>query len=344
MNEVKNSNQAEPKEAPKKSKVWLCIIIIIILALISVGAYFFWSKNKSLNGIAGKLENVTTGETGTNKEEWAIGSEIFKTETTSSDTHKLSDGTYRMYYMGQGGIYYADSADCLTFGTGKATGVKEESGKMISNPAVLEVSDGNWIMIYEMAPLRQPGQQQGNATPGAINQRNLYLATSADGKSFTASGLAIDSAKEDRYFASVPDLVITPENKIRMYYVSQGDAIGSAISSDNGKTWTREEGFRLRDMAVDPDVLYKDGKWVMYYSVLDPAKNAIYKATSTDGLTWGNGIKLFAATTSGAVVDPDVVEVTSTDYIMFLGQSTSGGSTGGEQINLYRAELKQSIF
>jgi len=328
--------------APSGGKNWHWIVIIIILVLVGAGVWYFWDQNKTDDVVTRTTEDKTTTETATVKEDWAVGTEILKSNTTSSDTHKLADGTYRMYFMGQGGILYANSTDGKTFGTGTATGVKEVSGKMISNPAVLEGATGSWVMIYEMAPTRQPGAQQG--PPGVSNQRNLYLATSTDGKTFTASGIAIDSAKDDGYFASVPDLIKTPDGKIRMYYVSGGQAIGSALSADNGKTWTREAGYRLEDSAVDPDVCYKDGEWVMYYSVLDPAKNALYKATSTDGLKWENETKLFAATTGGAIVDPDVVEITPTNYIMFLGQSTSGGSTGGEQINLYSAELKQSIF
>jgi hypothetical protein len=278
-------------------------------------------------------------------ENWVVDNKVVKEKITSTDTHKISGSLYRMYLIEGGGISYAESGDCKTFAASQPTGVKEEPGKMISNPAALEIAQGNWIMIYEMAPLRQPSQQQG--PPGASTQRNLYLATSTDGKTFSAAGIAIDSSKDDGYFASVPDLIKTPDGRIRMYYVSGGEAVGSAVSSDDGKTWERESGYRLKE-AVDPDVLYqtKNGqtKWVMYYSVLDPAKNALYKASSSDGLNWGEGTKLFGATTGGAIVDPDVVQISADNNVMFFGQSTSGGSTQGEQINLYRGEFASDIF
>lgn len=345
---MEENNEISEQKSKNHNVLWFLIILLVIIGIGGGYAYFVFNKSEKNNNTTADSTKTTTNSNNTTiSENWVVNSEILKTNTTSSDTHKIAEGLYRMYYMDQGQIYYADSVDCKTFSTGMSTGIKEVSGKMVSNPAVLQVSDGNWIMIYEMAPIRQPGQQN-NSTPGVSNQRNLYLATSLDGKNFTAVGIAIDSSKEDRYFASVPDLVAIPDGKIRMYYVSQGDAIGSAISSDNGITWTRESGFRLKNMAVDPDVIIKTEngttKWVMYYSVLDPAKNAMYKAVSTDGLIWNNETKIFGASTGGAIVDPDVVEITSTDYIMFLGQSTQGGSTGGEEINLYRAELKQSIF
>lgn len=330
-----------------KSKAWVWVLVIILLVAAGVGVYYFAFKKSADKPTTSGSSVATSDEKVVIAENWIVGSAIQKANTTSTDTHKLAENSYRMYLMGQGGIFYADSTDCKTFATAVSTGVKEDTGKMISNPAVLQVSANDWIMIYEMAPINKAGQQE-NTPASAATQRNLYLATSTDGKVFTKVGIAIDSSKEDGFFASVPDLVKTPEGKIRMYYVSGGSAIGSAISTDNGKTWTREDDYRLSDSAVDPDVSLQTEngktKWVMYYSILDPAKNALYKATSTDGLKWENETKLFAATTGGAIVDPDVVEISKDSYVMFLGQSSSGGSTAGETINLYRTTLDKSIF
>lgn len=322
-----------------KKLIWLWLLFII--AILAGASYFVYVKYLKTGGEETTSEK-TDEETPIIIEDWQIEPSIFRENLTSTDTHKIVDNLYRIYFMENRGISFAESTDGITFGSSQPTGVKEEDGKMISNPAVLEISTVKWIMIYEMAPIRKPDQPD-KTPPGPSTQRNLYLATSTDGKSFKATGIAIDSAKDDRYFASVPDLIKTPDGKIRMYYVSQGDAIGLAISIDEGKTWTREVGFRLKDMAVDPDVLYKDGKWIMYYSILDPVKNALYKATSTDGLNWVNQTKLFSSTTNGVVVDPDVFETSANNYVMFFGQSVSGGSTGGEQINLYRATYSGEI-
>jgi len=323
---------------PKHNLAWLWIVLSIVI--IAAVGYFVYSNYFITNTSDDQTSEKTTEVAIV--EDWELGSAVVKDSTTSTDTHKISDNLYRRYFMAEGGIFYDESTDGLAFSGKNSTGVAEVKGKMISNPAVLEVTPNDWIMIYEMAPMRTPGSNPGQ--PGPSNQRDLYLAKSKDGKKFIVVGNAINSAKADNYFASVPDLVKTPDGKIRMYYVSGGSAIGSALSSDNGVTWVKDAGYRLADSAVDPDVLLKDGKWVMYYSVLEPNKNAIYKATSNDGLTWDNQKLLFKSTTGGAIVDPDVYETSTGSYTMFFGQSSAGGSTGGEVINLFKATLIGNIF
>ena len=98
-------------------------------------------------------------------------------------------------------------------------------------------------------------------------------------------------------------------------------------------------------MAVDPDVLLKTSgaatKWVMYYSNLDPQNNALYKATSEDGLTWkpvGKIVNRFSQ--NCVIVDPDVVPSAANEYLMLLGASSSAEA----QLDLYRATFKGDSF
>lgn len=324
------------------------IIVIIILVLIIAGGifYYFWQKGK--NTITSTSTPTTTSTTSKPTEEKWVRSDKVIAQATSTDTHKLADGTYRMYSMFSGGIAYADSKDALSFEKPILTGITEDSGMMISNPSVLQISDNDWIMVYEQAPTKTPGQMQGK--PGASSQRNLYLATSTDGKKFSKVGVAIDSSKEDNFFASVPDLIKLPDGKIKMYYVSGGEAIGSAISSDNGRSWTRESGYRLENNAVDPDVLVKtaNGKtqYVMYYSILSGSGNKIMKSTSTDGLKWSEGTEILkVSSSSNSIIDPDVVEMGTNQYRMFFAEM-AGDSTSSQpaEPNLYYADLNQSIF
>lgn len=250
-----------------------------------------------------------------------------------------------MFLMEQGGIKYTDSTDAKIFNQAVPTGVTEDPEKFISNPAVLQISSNSWIMIYEQALMKKPGGIKSDDVTGPNNQRNLYLAVSFDGKTFSKSGLAVDSSNEDNYFASVPNLVMLSDGKIRMYYVSYGDRIASRTSSDNGKTWIKDDGIRKADMAVDPDVITKFAngktKWVMYYTILEPSKNALFKASSSDGLTWSEGVKVLDKNNnSGMIVDPDVIELTDGSYQMFFGESES--ATGN--INLYYAISSGEIF
>lgn len=326
-----------------KSKMAITILALVLIT--TAGLLFFINRK---NGPAAKPKQKQIAAKPVSKkpespEKWRKNTNILMEGVTSSCTLQLNDKTYRMYLMNEMGISYANSADGKVFGKTKPTGVTQSVGKMISNPSVLEISRDNWIMVYEEQPQKNPGQQQG--PPSAATQRNLYLATSSDGMNFKKSGVAIDSSKEteDNYFASVPELVKLPDGKIRMYYVSGGEAIGSAISSDQGKTWKREEGFRLEDYAVDPEILYENGKWIMYYASLPVPdannKSAIYKATSKDGLIWtkDDNRLIEPKNAGGFVVDPDVVKVGDT-YRMFFGGAMGGIGANAQRINLFYAD------
>ena len=324
----------------KKEKILVIITsIVCVLSLAGIGGYFLFIKKdkKSEETISAKVEKKEEEKS----ESWIKSPTMLFKDTTSTCTLKLDDGTYRMYMMGEGGILYADSPDGKTFGAKAPTGIQQTPGKMISNPSVLKVTNTEWIMVYEEQPQKGPGGSS-DGSPSAKNQRNLYLAVSIDGKTFTKAGIAIDSAKEDNFFASVPELVKVSDNKIRMYYVSGGEAVSSAISEDKGKTWTKEAGYRLSDRAVDPEVLYGDGKWTMYYATLpnpeSGSRNAIYRATSTDGLIWTkDNIKLIEPKNEmGFVVDPDVIKLGGT-YRMFFGESTGDIGAPGA-ISLYSAD------
>ncbi len=200
-------------------------------------------------------------------------------------------------------------------------------------------------MAYEQQPISSTPGQSGNQPPSTANQRNLYYATSSDGKVFSKGGVAIDSSKEDDFFASVPDLVLLSGGKVRMYYVSGGEAIGSAVSSDSGKTWQRESGFRLEDKAVDPDVMQKGNQWVMYFSVLSGPGNALYKATSKDGLKWEGKEKVLSSQDQEtAIVDPDVVEISAGKYRMFFGEAGGGSPGQPAPMNLSYADSQGDLF
>lgn len=319
--------------------------LIIVLAILLVGASAYFIYRQSTKKSTSSSTPTTSSSFAT--EIWQPSGKTIFSDVTSTSTVKLADGTYRMYLQQKGAINYADSADATTFSTPVSTGIIEKGGTMISNPSVLKIADGNWIMIFEIAPNVPPQNVKGN---GPATQRNLVLATSADGKSFQEQNVVIDSAKADNYFASVPNLVSLPNGKIRLYYVSGGNAIGSAISTD-GKTWTREDGLRIDD-GVDPDVLLDvccEGRqnWVMYFATLTGANNAFYKATSSDGLTWKKGPAILRPSNEkAAIVDPDVIKIGENKYRMFYGEIADGaGQFGGSsQINLTYADFSGDIF
>lgn len=329
----------------QREKTWLYVIILVFV-LIGSAFFYWWQFLREVPSVqtSPPLQAIVSPSATIKSETWTKNKEVLFENVTSTDTHKLADGTFRMYFMKDGKIVYADSKDATTFDTPKSTGVTESPGKFISNPAVVEIKDGDWMMIYEEQPMQQPGQKPG--PPGPESQRNLMLATSSDGKTFEKGDMAIDSSKDDNYFASVPDLIKTPDGKIRLYYVCGGEATCSAIS-DDGKTWTKEPGIRMADKAVDPDVLYQNGKWLMYFSTLEGAGNKFDKAISSDGLEWEKGeIVLRPDSEQGSIVDPDIVEISTGKWRMFFGEmANSEGQMGGPaKINLYYADFNGEIF
>jgi len=330
-------------------RLWIIIISLAIVIFLAIGLALWLMKFQF-------GETAPSPAVSKMSETWVKNPNKLFENVTSTDTLKLEDGTFRMYLQKSGKILYAESKDATTFSEPVSTGIDENPGKFNSNPTVLKIKDNDWIMVYEEQPQLAPNAEKG---PGLGSQRNLLLATSEDGKSFTKVGIVIDSAKEDKYFASVPKLVKLPDNKIRMYYVSEGDKTASAIS-DDGKTWVRDKGFRLEDSAVDPDPILKvccggTQNWVMYFATLEGNNNKFYKATSKDGISWQRGeIVLRPDSEKGAIVDPDVVEITADSstssgqakWRMFFGEMAKGqGQMGGSaQIDLYYADFEGDIF
>lgn len=86
-----------------------------------------------------------------------------------------------------------------------------------------------------------------------------------------------------------PDLVVLPDGRLRLYaYDIRTDAtthtILSAISTDNGNSFTMEPGVRFASEQMwDPNVVIDaDGRYRMYYNGDDAIKSAV----SLDGLTF----------------------------------------------------------
>ncbi len=216
------------------------------------------------------------------------------------------EGGYLSYRMdGPHGMAAASSADGLnwTAEPGFAPPLAQ-AGEFASNPWVFRLEDGRFRMVYEIQ------NQDGN--------RRLYSALSDDGLVFENEGLVMAGDGEDlgpsgtAVFLSVPTGYRLPDGTLRMFFVSQGDRIRSALSRDEGLTWTKDEGVRMRS-AVDPCLLpLEDGGLRLLYvdwSPLYRVRRILY-ADSADGLNFthqGPVVTSNSLTGETMMVDPELV-------------------------------------
>jgi len=216
-----------------------------------------------------------------------------------------------MYYGGPGGILSAVSDEGLTFR--KEPAVRIPSGgpgspeAIASDPTLVVLKDGRARMYYK-----------GATGPGGPGQsvHSVFSAVSTDGLRFEKEGIRIDSQQTpDRGWASVPEALVLPDGRVRLYYVSDGldvkHGIVSAIS-DDGLNFTREET-RLTGF-VDPAVIrLADGSYLMLAVAfpfgpggkLTDATPGIYSFISQDGINFEDRQLVLAGEGN---IDPAIID------------------------------------
>ena len=153
------------------------------------------------------------------------------------------------------------------------------------------------LLVYFVDPTVMKG-------PGT---EGLGILSSSDlGKSWTESGHIKLTGKSNKGGAVDPSVVQIEDGTLRLYYfgseITQGDPakqegkhkVYSAKSTD-GINFTVEERVRWEDNRLtDPEVIYFNNNWFMYYSTGAESK----LATSTDGLNF-TGIKITGGNVGG---------------------------------------------
>lgn len=150
------------------------------------------------------------------------------------------------------------------------------------------------LVISNENDFTPPTERLDNANPVAAGARQLLLATSADGVTFTATGERLTAQ------AGVPDAVVSEDGTLFVYYIGQSitedeENTVVATSDDNGATWT----YRLLTFKnlpsprepSDPDVvLLPDGTFRMFYTdSINQKQLGIRYADSPDGITFTYG-------------------------------------------------------
>jgi|GEM_PF-1017404 len=251
---------------------------------------------------------------------WTVDPGIRLEDATVPNVYRLEDGRFRMYYGGPGGILSATSQDGSTFT--KETGVRVPSGSpgnpemIVSDPTLVTLKDGRMRMYYKGAT--------GPGSPGQ-SVHSIFSAISTDGLRFEKEGIRIDSQQTpDRGWASVPEAIVLPDGRVRLYYVSDGldvkHGIVSAIS-DDGLNFTREET-RLTGF-VDPAVMrLADGSYLMLAVAfpfgpsgrLTDAAPGIYSFLSEDGINFKDRELALAGENN---IDPAIVDMGGGAYRVY---------------------------
>ncbi|HEB12470.1 MAG TPA: hypothetical protein ENI11_02210 [Actinobacteria bacterium] len=234
----------------------------------------------------------------------------------SSNTIRLDDGSFRMYYT-DGDIKVADSTKGKVFSNKRVVLTLSQVKavfpriKQISNSAIFQLRDNRWRMIFE-----------GKSGTSETAPRRLYSAVSVDGvTNFTVeSGVRLqDRGSNGHIFTSVPEVVKLNRNH-RIYY-SVGLWTRSAVSSNEGRTWRKEGDIKLNrrrvETLVDADVTRVGRKYVLLFATLPVTRGEvgtqrktrlqkIYRAFSRKGRLFKfAGLKL--ALPSAHAIDPDMV-------------------------------------
>lgn len=266
------------------------IPILILVGVLSVGAYFFFNNSSFSSPTRNPVKNLVkqTSEELKFAREDAI---ISDTNVHNPEVIRLDDGTYRMFAHRGTEIISFSSADGKSF--------TQDEGVRIqgSMPTLVKLPDGRLRMYFSAFP-----------------QNNIMSATSKDGTNFEIEpGVRLErgaSGALDQAGLTHPGVLRMPNGEYKMYYdgvSTLGAEAGPdawtvmSASSPDGLAWTKDDGTRIPEICleigsfddevcvngawnVDPRI--EDGEIVLYFSAeVDPIEySGIWKATSADGL------------------------------------------------------------
>lgn len=143
----------------------------------------------------------------------------------------------------------------------------------------------------------------------------------------------------------VPDAVVTPDGKVRVYLVvsptlsnSCPEKVRSYISND-GMNFTVESGYRLEGGFVDTEILRaKTGDWLMIMSTGPGCGNGmqqLFVSSSADGLTWSTPQAV--TKNDNRRLDPTGYEVSPNVFRIYYSYNATAI---GENYTLKRGTLK----
>lgn len=255
--------------------------------------------------------------------EWALTEDAVSLGLTGVSPHVERTGNAdRLWYPG--GLAGTAVADCND--AGACTSVAS-SGRLGSDFTAITLPNGT-RRAYFVEQSMTPGANTKSVSSAAC----LTAACTGVGTSTVAAAELVVSQNMKAW--GVPDAVVTPDGKVRLYVVespTEGNCtekLASYISSD-GISFTKEAGWRLENgISVDPEILRaKTGDWFMILADgpgCGDRVQKLYTSTSNDGLTWSAPQKVFGSGSDLRRLDPTGYEVSTNVFRIYYATAVAG--------------------
>ena len=252
--------------------------------------------------------------------EWALAEEAVSLGLTGVSPHVERTGNAdRLWYPSLAGTIVSDCTDA-----GACTSVPV-TGRLGTDFTAITLPNGTrraYFVEMSMTP--------GANTKSVSSAPCLTAACTGVGTSTVAAAALVVSQNEKAW--GVPDAVVTPDGKVRLYVVESPtidsycpEKVASYISSD-GISFTKEAGWRLEGGYVDTEVLRaKDGDWVMVMADgpgCGDRVQKLYMSTSNDGLTWAKPQKISGSDLRR--LDPTGYEISTNVFRVYYATATAG--------------------
>lgn len=249
---------------------------------------------------------------------------------------KIENGADRLYFASESAL--PDPIMVVDCVEGSCTR-KSITSRFGSDATIVTLKNGvRKVFFVEMGP----------------SGKSIKFATlGADGLSHgSVSAIDVEGsiASQNEGAWGVPDAVVLPDGRVRIYWVLKDLATGkprlpealvSATSTDSSATtFKRDPGLRLTGGYVDSEILRaQDGDWIMMVSTGPGAgTQKLYMATSRDGLTWTLNENSISSSNESAL-DPTGYEIAKDTWRIYYA-SAAPGMVVDRVYTLKRATLK----
>lgn len=264
------------------------------------------------------VASLTPLQTASALVEWGLTEDAVSLGLTGVSPHVERTGNAdRLWYPSLAGTV---ASDCTDAGACASVPV---TGRLGSDFTAITLPNGT-RRAYFVEVLPNAG------TKSVSSATCLTTACTAVGTSTIAAAELVVSQTVRAW--GVPDAVVTPDGKVRIYVVESPvegrctEKLASYISND-GISFTKEAGWRLENgISVDSEILRaKTGDWLMILADgpgCGDRVQKLYTSTSNDGLTWATPQKISGSDLSR--LDPTGYEVSNNVFRIYYATAVAG--------------------